>query len=452
MNSDVVVVGGGFAGLSAAVRLATAGAAVTVVEGAPRLGGRASTFTDRESAQRVDNGQHVLFGCYRETYGFLRSIGTDGLAPLQSGLRVSMADERGQTFPLACPSMPPPWHLLAGVLRWPAIPLRDRLGVIALRGVLKGARRKGSEAVAAEVLPDQTVSDWLRSHGQSPAICRWLWHPLAIAALNQSPDLAAARPFVRVLAELFGPKVEDSSIGLPRVPLDELYAEPARRFIERHGGRVLTNTLGRVVVAQSGSLVGVRAGDELIAATAVISAVPWYAFEKLWEAEIPAVMKDTASRAMALPCSPIVTVNIWFDGPVSEERFVGLVGGSMHWVFDKAAIVGDRSGHLSVVASGADEIARMTNAELEALALTELRRALPLSRDRRFLRSVVVREHRATFSLQPGLPERPPNDTPLAGFYLAGDWTDTGLPGTIESAVQSGHTAARLASQRLQAG
>ena len=141
--------------------------------------------------------------------------------------------------------------------------------------------------------------------------------------------------------------------------------------------------------------------------------------------------------------SPIVTVNLWFDGPVTEGRFVGLVDGPMHWVFDKSAIFGEQAGHLSVVASGADDIARLGNAEITATRRgADSTRGLPLARSRRLLRSVVVREHRATFSLAPGGPPRPETRTPLKGFFLAGDWTDTGLPGTIEGAVLSGHRAA----------
>ena len=140
--------------------------------------------------------------------------------------------------------------------------------------------------------------------------------------------------------------------------------------------------------------------------------------------------------------SPIVTVNLWFDGPVTEGRFVGLVDGPMHWVFDKSAIFGEQAGHLSVVASGADDIARLGNVEIAQLAVAQLKRGLPLTRSRQLLRSVVVREHRATFSLAPGGPPRPETRTPLTGFFLAGDWTDTGLPGTIEGAVLSGNRAA----------
>jgi monoamine oxidase len=158
-------------------------------------------------------------------------------------------------------------------------------------------------------------------------------------------------------------------------------------------------------------------------------------------------MQPLIENAAAFGSSPIVTVNFWFDGPVMSEPFVGLIGGPMHWVFDKSAILAEPAGHLSIVSSGAVELAAMDNAAITAAAREQLGLALPATTSARLVRTVVVREHRATFSLAPGGPPRPQASTPLRGFYLAGDWTDTGLPGTIEGAVRSGHTAADLVIQ-----
>jgi squalene-associated FAD-dependent desaturase len=412
-----------------------------VVEEAPRLGGRASSFTDRETGEQVDNGQHVLFGCYRETFAFLRRLGVASRAPLQSRLRVTMADRRGQVFELACPRLPPPWHLIGGVFLWRALSLRDRMTAFGLRPWLAVSRRHGAVAAADGVPADLTVSEWLRRCGQSNALSTWLWRPLAVAALNQSPDVAAARPFARVLGELFGPRAEDSAIAVPTVPLDELFAVPAVRFIEQHGGRVLTRRPARVV-ADNGAVRGVDVDGEFIAADAVVSSVPWHAFGSLWKQAVPSALTDVLNVANGMVSSPIVTVNLWFDGPVVRGRFIGLVDGPMHWVFDKSAIFNQPAGHLSVVASGADDLARLSNADITSIAVSQIKDSLAMAGPRRLLRSVVVRERRATFSLAPGSPARPSTRTPLAGFYLAGDWTDTGLPGTIEGAVLSGHRAA----------
>jgi hydroxysqualene dehydroxylase len=445
----VVVIGAGFAGLAAAIRLVDSGCRVVVVERAPRGGGRATAFTDRDTGERVDNGQHVLFGCYRATYDLLARLGTADKAPLQPRLALTMADENGRAYELRCPDLPPPWHLLAGVLRWRALTVRDRLAVTRIGGLLRRARREGAARVAAAVPADLTVSQWLRARGQTRRLCEWLWYPLAYAALNQSPEIAAAAPFVRVVAELFGPRVEDAAVGLSRVPLDELYVEPARRVIEHAGGAVYFKTPARVLFGAAGRAVGVVTPDGEIAAEAVISAVPWHAIPSLWASEPPASLSDVVSHAEAMDSSPIVTVNLWVDGPVLPGPFVGLVGGPMHWAFDKGAILETPVRHLAMVASGAAELAIADNAAVTAAAVAQLSAAVPAMRQRRVERAVVVRETRATFSLAPGAPPRPGTRTLVDGFFLAGDWTETGLPATIEGAVVSGDRAAAAVAARL---
>jgi squalene-associated FAD-dependent desaturase len=424
---------------------------VVVVDEAPRLGGRATAFTDRETGERVDNGQHVVFGCYRETYRFLEAIGAADRVPLAPRLSLTMADASGRQSTLTCPSWPPPWHLVGGLLRWSALPLGDRLRARHLRPLLQDVARQGAEAVAARVPAHLTVSGWLDELHQPPRLRDWLWHPLAYAALNQSPDVAAAAPFARVVGELFGPRPEDAAVGLPRVPLDELFALPAAAHLEARGGQVLSKTSARVEVGEDGAVSGIETADGPVAAPVVISSVPWHAFARLWRPGPPAPLEGISARAAAMKSSPIVTVNLWFDGPVMDAGFIGLVGGPMPWVFDKSAIFGAGAGHLSVVSSGADDLVSLKNEEVTRLALDQLGQALPRLRARAPVRSVVVREPRATFSLAPGEPPRPGTGTPVRGFYLAGDWIDTGLPGTIESAVASGHRAAEAAlAGRLQ--
>ena len=446
-EADAVVIGSGFAGCSAAVRLAQSGKRVVLVEEAPRLGGRASSFLDRETGERVDNGQHALFGCYTATYDLLARVGAAQLAPLQKTLTLSMA-RHGRLSTLACPQLPAPWHLLAGLMQWNAISLKDRASALRLGGVLRRIARRGAAHAGADIPPGMTVTEWLRTQGQSQALCEWLWRPLAIAALNQSPDSAAAAPFVRVLGELFAPDPKAAAIGLPSVPLDELYAEPTRRFLESSRGQVVVKTRATVTLGPGGAVAGIRADGQLIGAPMVVSAVSWRSFARIWDEAPPSALAAVAANAAAMADSPIVTVNLWCAPEYSSalpSPFVGFVDGPMHWVFDKSRIFNEASGHLSIVSSGADAILRLGNAELTTLATEQLRREIPAMRDLGVRRSVVVREPRATFSLAPGGPPRPGPHTPLKGFFLAGDWTDTGLPGTIEGAVRSGYAAAEAA-------
>lgn len=446
IRADVVIIGAGCAGLAAAVRLSASGAKVVVIEQAPRLGGRTTSFIDKDSGERLDNGQHVLFGCYRETYELLRQIGTADLAPLQTSLALTIAGgPQGRGHMLSCPDLPSPWHLLLGLLMWDAVPVSDRLSVRHLSHVLSSARRHGAAATAAKVNPSLTVAQWLVEQRQTPQMRRWLWDPLVFAALNQSPEEAAARPFVRVLAEMFGPRPEDSAVGLPRVPLDDLIASPAVRVIESRGGTVLMKRPAKI--GMSGDRIAhVKVGDTLVHASLVISAVPWHAFPALWEENCPAALADVAANAAAMKSAPIVTVTLWFDRDVMprDASFVGLSDGTMHWFFGRKAIVGSGT-HVSAVASGAVDILRLENDDVIARAEADARRALPGTRGAAMLRALVVREPRATFSLAPDAPPRPKTVTALPGFFLAGDWTDTGLPATIEGAVRSGNTAARAA-------
>jgi hydroxysqualene dehydroxylase len=438
---DVIVVGAGFAGLAAAASLAASGARVLVVDARPQLGGRATAFADRTTGELVDNGQHVLFGCYRETLAFLDRVGAGGNVRRQPSLSVPYLDLSGNRSELKCPVLPSPLHLLAGVLMWDALPWGDRLSVRRIAGPLRAARREliGSGRVTLD--RQMTVSAWLRECRQGEQLTAWLWEPLALAALNQAPGEAQAEPFVRVLAEMFGPDAAASAMVLPTRPLHLMYAEPAREFITARGGEVRTGALARIV-ADAQAVRGVDVRGERIQARFVISAVPWFAMRSLFAAGTPTAVTPLVDRAGAMESKSIVTVNLWYDRCVMDEPFVGLPGRMMQWVFDKRLAFGTDASHLSLVASGADALAAERSGDLVARARREVEKAMVAARRATFLRGTVVREKQATFSLAAGQPARPATRTPVHGFFLAGDWIDTGLPGTIESAVVSGHRAA----------
>ena len=444
MNADVIVIGGGVAGFSAATAVAEAGARVLLLEARPGLGGRATAFTDPETGERVDNGQHILMGCYVETLKLLARIEASDRVRWQAGLSLSMVDQRGHESVLKLPPMASPLHLLGGVLAWDALSWAERMSILrvgAALGPAKAGHYIGTEQMWRPALagPSQeTVREWLTRHGQAPRLCELFWEPLALAALNQS---------LTILAQMFGPDPTAAALVLPAVPLDELYAEPARAWLEARGHEVRVNAPVKVEVVGN-RVTGVRVRHEHIAAPWVISTVPWHGFGAMFDSPPPA-LATTIANATALGSLPIVTVNLWFDRPVMHESLIGLPGRAFQWVFDRRAIVGGASSHLSMTSSGAETIVAMSNDELIALALSDVRAALPAARTATVRKGLAVREKRSTFSLAPDAPARPQTETPIGGFLLAGDWVDTGLPATIESAAVSGHRAANLITTKL---
>jgi len=435
---DVAVIGAGCAGLSAATALAEAGCRVALVEARPICGGRTFATPDRATGDWVDNGQHALFGCYHATVEYLARIGTRTAARVQSALAVPMVHPDGRTSELRCPGLPSPLQLVAGVLAWSGLPWRDRLAMRHLAPAL---------APGAAVEADETVREWLVRHGQPASLIALLWEPLAVAALNQSIDHATATTFVEVLRRMLGPGPDDAAIVLPAVSLTDLLVTPALDLLRRHGATVSTGAPARLVVAE-GRVVGARVRDVQVGADLVVSAVPWHALPALFD-EVPAAVQDVVRHAGEMQSAPIVTVNLWFDRDVLDTPFLGLPGRRFQWVFDKARIAAAGARHLSLVCSGADHLVAQSNEAIIDQALGDLADAVPAVRRARLARATAVRERRATFSLAAGAPPRPGTHTGLPGLLLAGDWTDTGLPATIESAVVSGHRAAAAALKLL---
>ena len=463
MNPDVIVVGAGFAGLSAATALAEQQQRVLVLEARPTLGGRATAFTDPATGDRVDNGQHVLLGCYHETFRFLRRIGTESDVLVQPNLSIDTIDRDGRWSRLKCPALPSPFHFLAGLMTWDALGWRDRLAVLRMRGAISELAVRGSRARRgvpggtgepagqfsshARHGEGETVREWLVRNGQTPRLIEQLWEPLAVAALNQPIEVAAVQTFLEVLSRVFGREPRSASLALPLKPLDELYTLPARLYLERQAGVVETGSVARIDVG--GNVPCVIVGGRRLTARAVICAVPWYALADLFPGR-PAPLAAVLDAAAHTEASPIVTVNLWFDRVVTDHMFVGLPGRTMQWVFDKRTVFGERVSHLSLVSSGAARVVARSNQDLIDLAVEEVRGALPSARSAVMTRGLVVREKRATFSVAPGQPRRPPAETSVPGLVLAGDWTDTGLPATIEGAVVSGHRAAAVALGALR--
>lgn len=439
--SQPLVIGGGFAGLAAAVELAARGQRPTVLEGRNHLGGRAYSFTDAASGEVIDNGQHAMMGCYTHTLAFLERIGAAARLVRQASMRVALAHPSGRAGLIAGAPLPSPLHMVGGVLGYRLLRRRERLRALWAGLAIRRLYERRHQRLAA-----QTVAALLADLGQSANAQACFWNPLAIATLNESPDRAAALPFAAVLARAFFGNRDDARFVLPGVDLSALYTDDARRFIEARGGRVLVRALVAELEVDGGRVRAVRLRDgERLTADACIAAVPPAALAAI----LPAGLRAAAFTALErMPTSPIVCAHLWLDRGVLDEPFLGCLGTTTQWFFNRTALnrldsaEGQRLG--AVISAGRDVVDWPVD-RVAAQVVTDLRALVPAARGAIVRRCVVVKEKAATISCTPATERlRPDAVTPLANLLLAGDWTATGLPPTIEGAVQSGHRAARL--------
>ena len=444
-RQPVIIIGGGFAGLAAAVELAEQGVKTLLLERRAFLGGRAYSFTEKTTGDTIDNGQHLMMGCYHHTLRFLNKIGSFSKLKFQQNPQVDFLSETSpgviQHASFKCPSLPAPLHLLAGLSKLKTIGWNDRLR--ALRVGLELRRLNGNRASLANI----TVRDWLTKLGQTQIMQARFWDLVALATLNETPDRASADMFARVLDQAFMHTRQDSTMVISKVGLSELYTDNAHQFLASHGGEIRLSAEVEQVEFNKSRATAVRLKTgERIEADAVICAVPYFALGRMLPTEITA--NSALKSALEFTSAPIVSVNLWYAQPVTDVEFTGLLDSRIEWVFNKNAISGhSQSGHqhLALVISGAHEAAKRNKEELMTLAVAETERFFPAARAQKPVHAFVVREHDATLSHSVGIARlRPKHQTDFENFYLAGDWTDTGLPATIESAVFSGHECARL--------
>jgi squalene-associated FAD-dependent desaturase len=433
---SVAVVGGGLAGLAAAIECAQSGASVTLYEARPRLGGE--TFSFERNGLWLDNGQHVALRCCSAYLAFLRRIGVGHLLSLQSSLRVPVLREGEPAALLARAPLPAPLHLAPALLRYRPLRVRERIGVI---GAARALQALDPDDAA---LDEQTFGSWLAAHGQSENAIEALWNLIALPTLNLPAAEASLAAGVKVFRTGVLDSASGSDIGIPSVCFRELHDLPARRTLEQAGGRVLASTPVRRVSA--GLELSLEAGD--VEADAVILAVPHEAAAGL----APPGVLDTAALA-GLGSSPIVNLHVHYDRRVLAEPLAAALGSPLQWIFDRTGPSGARDGQLLAVSlsHAVDEIGASVSA-LAQVYLPALERLLPGARGATVLDFAVTHSPRATFRVAPGTRRlRPQSATALPGLYLAGSWTDTGWPATMEGAVRSGLTAARAALAALDA-
>jgi squalene-associated FAD-dependent desaturase len=433
---NVAIIGAGLAGLACGCELADAGHRVTLFERRPWAGGKAYSFVDDETGETVDNGQHIFMTCTTAYMDFLRRIGTLHLTKRQRRLRVAVFDARGRRSDLAAMPLPAPLHLLPSFATYRHLSLADRArvarGVAAITRV-SPKRRDDFDGV--------TFGEWLRRNGQSESVIRDFWDLIVVPALNCRSDDASAAQALFLFHEGFLASAESAAVGVPMVGLSELHAEPAVRYIESRGGQCVTRSAIESVDVRDGRVEAmVNAGGERLVFDAYVSALP--------PAQLLGVLPEDVrtqapfSSLPAIRMSPIVNLHLWFDRPALGIDFAAFTGSDLQWVFNRTRIAGaDGEEHLVLSQSAADRYVDLDKARMLELLLPQLQRALPAARSAQLTRSVLIKEPDATFVPAPGL-RRPGAATPIENLFLAGAYTDTGWPATMESAVRSGVQAA----------
>ena len=442
--SNVVVVGGGLAGIAAACDLADAGLPVTLVEARPILGGKTWSFRDEQTGMIVDNGQHVFLGCCTAYQRFLQRLGIDAKMYLQPHLRVPIFDPQhgqatleGTSFP-----WPAPLHLLPSFLRLPMLSWREKLRAARTLTAIMRAGRRGR--VAYDHL---SFADWLRAHGESNNAIKYLWNLITLPTLNEDCEHASAGLALMVFQEGLLRRPGGARIGYATVGLSDLLCNEAERYLLKRGATLRLGCRAVALEMEDEQLVGVRLADgEVLPAAQVVLALPHYALA----GPAPAACHTYPffARAAHLGVSPIVGVNLWLDRPVMHEPLAAVIGQEeTYWVFDKGALLGldmSEGQYLTVSISGAQRYLDQSREQIIAQVRHDLEAVFPAMSNAQITHSLVIKERQATFAATPGsLTQRLPTEPPVHGLYLAGAWTDTGWPATMEGAVLSGHAAAR---------
>ncbi len=442
---SVIVIGGGLAGLAAGVALAESGWRVRLFEQRPFLGGRATSYV-LPDGEHVDNCQHVTLGCCTNLDDFYRRIGASGKIKFFD--RLLFLDPQGRKGEMQAGSLPAPFHLTGSFAAFAPLNLLDKLSIA--RAMLDILQTQGK--------PDDldenggiSMLEWLRRRGQTKRAIERFWRVVLVSALDEELDRTDARFGVDVFWKAFLSNSAGYRMGVPAVPLANLY-DGCKSEIERRGGEVVLRAPVRGLKIENGEFAGIRFDEgREESADAYVFAVPHTTLAEL----LPESIKQgdpSLANLDKIKVAPITGVHFWFDRPVMTEPFVTLLDTTTQWIFNKTALYADSNGavqnpasgqYLQLVISASYDLLQKSRQEIIDLCLEEVRQALPVARNAELLKATVIKEAAATFSPEPGVNRyRPKQQTTIPRLFLAGDWTDTGWPATMEGAVRSGYLAA----------
>jgi squalene-associated FAD-dependent desaturase len=440
----VAVIGGGVAGLAAACALAQDGYAVELFERRPYVGGRASSYLHPGVDEVIDNCQHIILGCCTNVLGLLRRAGAEDAMHWSDG--ITYLEPGGGRTKLRPAPLPAPLHSTPSFVSAKALGWHDKLAIArAISAFLRGSRAEDDR---------QNFADWLQRTGQTKRAVEHFWKPVLFSALNEDPDRISVRYAAKVFREAFLFSAEAGRMGVPRVPLSEMYGQVAAA-IEQAGGKVhLRSTVEGLCHDEGSARWRLRVADHVEVFDAVVLALSFEGLQKLLPA-LPDEAPRTCLESLLTKFShsPLTGIHLWFDREITELEHAVLLDTTVQWLYNTSRIQPERqsgrAGHLiELVVSASKSLVPMERQAIIDLALRELALFFPAMQQARLLKAAVVKEVRATYSIVPGLDEvRPGAESGWPGLLLAGDWTATGWPSTMESAARSGYLAAEAVSR-----
>jgi squalene-associated FAD-dependent desaturase len=420
-----IVIGGGIAGLTSAAYLANKDYHVTLLESAPKLGGRAYSFKDHHLNDDIDNGQHILMGCYADTLKFINLIGAKDNFIYQNSIQVNFLKAGKSAIKLKAFGNFYPINLLVALLRFKAVTFQERLSTI--RFMIK------LPFVSYKKLKNVNVKEWLESEKQNESVVKSLWQIIAVGALNTSIEKASAMTFRDILLKIFFRGNFASTIIFPKYGLSQSYVNNAVDFIERKKGKVELSSNAEELVVKENKIVEIKTSHKSYTDfDFVISAIPFYSLLKL-------LPENILDRDIDFEYSSILNIHIWLKKNPFNESFYGLIDSPVHWIFNKDS-------HINLVISDANYLMEKSSEEIYEMCLRELK-LFTIIAESDIQNYKVIKEKRATFiPTNKIINSRPSSRTKINNLFLAGDWIDTGLPSTLESAVKSGRMAAENAA------
>jgi zeta-carotene desaturase len=438
---SVGIVGGGLAGLAAACALADAGYKVTLFERRAFLGGRASSYEHSGTGEVVDNCQHIMLGCCTNLRDFYHRLGVED--KLRWYKRITFIEPGGRSSFIEASWLPAPFHTAISFLRYKLLSMGDKLAIMrALLGLLAGIPQDSSEDFLS----------WLRRKCQTQAAIDRFWAPVLISSLNEDLDKCSVKYAAMVFRDAFLKSAEAGRMGVPTVPLSELYGVAAD-YIRARGGEVLLRS-GVETVSFDGPAAVLRSNGRDFTFDYAISAIPFHLLGRLLP--VSPASRELEEKVGHLRTVPITGIHLWLDREITELEHAALLDRNIQWMFQKSKILArpaagsaTASGsYLELVVSSSKSLLEMGRAEIIELALKELKEFFPGAGQARLLKATVIKEVHATFAPAPLSDRfRLPPASPWPPLFLSGDWTATGWPSTMEGAVRAGYLTAEAVSR-----